>query len=304
VEVATIEMAKIEKYWLDNCRGKIMPQDCVNLAMDIRRRAGEPNNNDMGLIQPIAVMRLSEEDKAKYPGKEYALLAGFRRYTAFTINRSKEIPAVIHATMPKYDALLFNLTENIERQDLNLLQEAETVERLQKLKKQTLDQLAAKFHRSRRWVEIRLHAQELPGIIKADVAKGLLLQEDIEKLHKHRGKPDKQLELAKALKDRRLKADRAPISIALEPKKVFSKRVKGPGDIKSMQDHIVEQFGNGDISGVPEDIRWWIKMLGWTVGYLNDVELYGEFKKYADVHGLKYTVPDEVLEAIKETTAV
>ena len=41
-----------------------------------------------------------------------------------------------------------------------------------------------------------------------------------------------------------------------------------------------------------------------NVSYDPTRELYGEFKKYADVHGLKYTVPDEVLEAIKETTAV
>ena len=95
-----------------NCRGRIIPLDVLDLAKSIK---------ETKLQQPIAVQPFKHPTN---PNIKYRIIAGHRRFMAFVVNKSTTIPAIIRDGLSELDARLLNLTENLKRQDLNMLQEA------------------------------------------------------------------------------------------------------------------------------------------------------------------------------------
>ena len=69
-----------------------------------------------GIIQPISVRRLTD--------KSYELIAGERRLRATEIAKISEIPAIILDYRDSESAMIA-LVENLQREDLNFLEEAE-----------------------------------------------------------------------------------------------------------------------------------------------------------------------------------
>ena len=74
-----------------------------------------------GLIQPILVRRVAAE--------RYEIIAGERRWRASRIAGLNEVPVVIRE-VPDQAALAMALIENIQREDLNPLEEAQGIQRL------------------------------------------------------------------------------------------------------------------------------------------------------------------------------
>lgn len=102
-----------------NTRGLITLDSCFSLAEDIKAR---------GLIQPVL---LRETEKSELLPQQYALVCGYRRFTAtFIINRFETIPAILNTGITKEDALLINVQENNERENLTEQQKVSLVERL------------------------------------------------------------------------------------------------------------------------------------------------------------------------------
>ena len=69
-----------------------------------------------GLIQPISVRKLCDES--------YELIAGERRLRASEIAELSEIPAIVVDYKDK-DSAIVALIENLQREDLNFIEEAE-----------------------------------------------------------------------------------------------------------------------------------------------------------------------------------
>jgi ParB family chromosome partitioning protein len=111
-----------------------------------------------GLIQPITVQHRDEE------ADTYLLVAGERRFRAFERLGRDTIPAIITTGNAEEIALI----ENIQREDLNPLEEAEALERMMERHRYTQEQLGQIIGKSQANVSKALGILTLPETIKAE----------------------------------------------------------------------------------------------------------------------------------------
>jgi len=145
-----------------------------------------------GVVQPI-VVRAGDAD--------YELIAGERRWRAAQIAGLGEIPAVIRA-LDAQAAAAVGLIENIQRQDLNPLEEARAIARLIEDFGLSHQQVAATVGRSRASVSNLLRLQELDESAQQLVEEGRLEMGHARALLGL--PPDRQRILARQVVDRRL----------------------------------------------------------------------------------------------------
>ncbi len=110
-----------------------------------------------GVLQPIIVTKTGENN--------FELIAGERRLRASKIAGKKTIPAIIRA-VKEQEKLEFALLENIQRQDLNVLEEAKAYKRLTDEFNLTQEKVAARIGRARSTVANILRLLSLPQEIQ------------------------------------------------------------------------------------------------------------------------------------------
>lgn len=110
-----------------------------------------------GIIQPISVRRLTD--------KSYELIAGERRLRATEIAEIAEIPAII-VNYRDSESAMIALVENLQREDLNFLEEAEGFNSLIYDHGLTQQELAAKLGKSQSTIANKLRLLKLPSDIK------------------------------------------------------------------------------------------------------------------------------------------
>jgi ParB family chromosome partitioning protein len=113
-----------------------------------------------GVIQPIVVREIGEKG-----GKTYEIIAGERRWRASRLAGLTEIPVVIREVDDR-TVVAMALIENIQREDLNPLEEATALQRLIDEFDLTHAQAAEAVGRSRAAVSNLLRLLELPGEIR------------------------------------------------------------------------------------------------------------------------------------------
>ncbi len=111
-----------------------------------------------GMVQPIIIRPLSES-------KKYEIIAGERRWRAAQIAGMYQVPVVIK-DVPDQAAMCMALIENIQREDLNPLEEAHALERLIKEFEMTHEGIAGAVGRSRSAVSNLLRLLELTNEVK------------------------------------------------------------------------------------------------------------------------------------------
>src|SRR5260221_6053371 len=126
----------------------------AELAESIRAR---------GVIQPIVVRPVNDS--------EYEILAGERRWRAAKIANLERIPAVIRE-VPDEAALGIGLIENIQREDLNPIEEASGLKRLIDEFSLTHEEVARAIGRSRTGVTNLLRLLELAPAVQVMVLEG------------------------------------------------------------------------------------------------------------------------------------
>ena len=115
-----------------------------------------------GLIQPIVV---------RPSGKGYEIVAGERRWRAAQRAQLHQIPALIR-TLDDGEMLELAIIENIQRQDLNAIEEAESYQRLMKSYGHSQEALAKLVGKSRSHVANLLRLLDLPPAVRAMVVDG------------------------------------------------------------------------------------------------------------------------------------
>lgn len=115
-----------------------------------------------GVLQPILVRQI---------GNNYQIVSGERRYRASKIAGMKSIPAVVRY-LNEEKTILAALIENIQRQDLNPVEEARTLRDIILNYGMTHDQLAEKVGKSRSALTNRLRLLQLPPEVQLMVADG------------------------------------------------------------------------------------------------------------------------------------
>lgn len=117
-----------------------------------------------GVIQPIILTKR---------GKRYEIIAGERRFRASKLAGLAKIPAIIREYTDK-EIMEVSLIENIQRQDLNPVEEAEAFKNLIDEYKMKQDDLAERLSKSRSAITNALRLLRLDEKVKAMLAEGLI----------------------------------------------------------------------------------------------------------------------------------
>ena len=117
--------------------------------------------SEYGIVQPIIV---------KKSVKGYELVAGERRTKAAKIAGLKKIPAIIK-DFDDQEMMEIALVENIQRENLNPIDEATSISNIIKLRGYTQDEFVNKFGKSRTYVTNILGLLKLPDEVKKLVEK-------------------------------------------------------------------------------------------------------------------------------------
>ncbi len=159
---------------LDKVRSsKAVPVDLLHPnRFQPRRNFDEASLKDLagsilqnGVLQPILVRRHPERPS------EFEIVAGERRWRAAQMAKLHEIPVVIREFSDR-QALETALVENMQRQDLSPIEEAEGYQRLIEDFSHTQEALASAVGKSRSHVANTLRLLSLPDSVKAMLTAG------------------------------------------------------------------------------------------------------------------------------------
>jgi len=134
-----------------NPRRNFPEAQIAELAASIRER---------GLVQPLVVRPSGTS------GKSYEIVAGERRWRAAQVARLKEVPVVVRS-LSDQEALEIAIIENVQREDLNAIEEAEGYNVLMANHGYTQEDLAKVIGKSRSHLANTLRLLKLPeGVLK------------------------------------------------------------------------------------------------------------------------------------------
>ena len=119
-----------------------------------------------GLLQPITVRK---------SGDKFELIAGERRYRACMLNGAKDIEAIIMQSTDEESANLA-LIENIQREDLNAIEQAMAMRRIMRTENITQNELAQRLGYKQSTVANKLRLLKLPDYIKKAISMGTITE--------------------------------------------------------------------------------------------------------------------------------
>lgn len=205
-------------------RGQFQPRQSMDkLALEELSRSIV----EQGIIQPIVVRSLAKD--------KYEIIAGERRWRAAQLAQLDEVPVVVRQVGDR-QVIAMALIENIQRENLNPIEEAQSLKRLIDEFSMTQEQAATAVGRSRPAVANILRLLGLPANIKE-----MLKQGEIEMGHARAllGAPeDKQILAAQYIKNNGLSVRAAEKYI-----KSLSVSVSSPAKTKT-QDPDVQRLEN------------------------------------------------------------
>ncbi|MBR7113046.1 MAG: ParB/RepB/Spo0J family partition protein [Firmicutes bacterium] len=149
-----------------------LPLDKIEPNPDQPRREFDPTKlselaasiREHGVLQPIVVV--------KKDGGKYMIVAGERRWRASAQAELKEIPAIVR-DLSELHLKELALIENIQREDLQPLEEAETYRELMELHGYTQEDLAARLGKSRPYIANTLRLLQLDDEQQGMLARGV-----------------------------------------------------------------------------------------------------------------------------------
>lgn len=147
----------------------------------------------IGIFQPILV-----QDK----GDHYMIVAGERRWRAALKAGLKEVPVIIK-NYTEEEIVIISLLENIQRVDLNPIEEAQTYKKLIDTYKYKQDEVAEKVSKSRTAVTNSMRLLKLADEVQELLIENLISSGHARALLAVEGK-DLQYELAQRIIDERL----------------------------------------------------------------------------------------------------
>jgi ParB family transcriptional regulator, chromosome partitioning protein len=118
-----------------------------------------------GIVQPLVVTRA---------GDKYKLIAGERRFRAAQKAGLATVPVVVRDALKSGDALQLALIENIQREDLNPMEEASAYHQLHDEFGMTQEEIARRVGKERSTVANFLRLLKLPASVKELLASGRL----------------------------------------------------------------------------------------------------------------------------------
>ena len=117
-----------------------------------------------GVLQPLLVQK--EKDY-------YKIIAGERRWRAARLAGLTEIPVIVKEFTPQ-DSMAVSLIENLQRQNLNPMEESMAYQKLLTEFSMTQEQIAEKLGKSRSAIANSLRLQNLPEAVQKSISEGMI----------------------------------------------------------------------------------------------------------------------------------
>lgn len=186
-----------------------------------------------GIMQPILVRKVENH--------RFEIIAGERRWRAAQIAGLKQVPVVVRE-VPDEAALAMALIENIQREDLNPIEEAQGIKRLIDEFAMTHEGAAEAVGRSRSAVSNLLRLLNLPKTVQDMVLQGTLDMGHARALLPL--SPSKQLEAAHEIEHKGLSVREAERLVAKLLKPEAPKKHPSPDrDTLRLQEDLAEKLG-------------------------------------------------------------
>lgn len=135
-----------------------------------------------GIIQPL-VIRKKENDK-------YELISGERRLRAAGMVGLETVPCVLMSVSDS-DSALFAIIENIQRDNLNFFEEAESIHRLMTEFNMTQDEISKKLGKSQSYFSNKIRLLKLPPDLRAVILENSLTERHARALLKLKNDVDR-----------------------------------------------------------------------------------------------------------------
>lgn len=205
----------INKRGLGKGLGALIPENeekMQNAVVDLKITDVEPNERqprkafddqaltdlsesikEHGVVQPIIVRKI---------GNSYQIIAGERRWRASRLAGKKTIPAIIKECS-NLEVMELALIENLQREDLNSIEEALAYKSLIEEYNMTQDEISKQIGKSRPAIANSLRLLQLPQEIKEMIAQGKITQGHARALLAIEGEK-KQLDIAEKIINQQL----------------------------------------------------------------------------------------------------
>ena len=184
-----------------------------------------------GIIQPIAVRKISDD--------KFEIIAGERRWRAAQLANMHEVPTVILDANDEL-AAEFAVLENVQREGLNALEEAEGYQTLINTFGYTQDKIAEMIGKSRTYIANILRLKKLPNDIQNMVTNGLLTAGHARSLID----VDNNIELAKIIINKNLSVRQSELLSKKNPKSYQSDKEKSiDPNVKDLQNSLELKTG-------------------------------------------------------------
>jgi len=217
-----------------NPRKNFAEEDLADLASSIREK---------GIVQPI-LARATPEDPERFE-----IIAGERRWRAAARAGLHEVPVVVHKVDDR-EALEIAIIENVQRADLNALEEAEGYQRLIDEFDYSQAQLGEVIGKSRSHVANTLRLLKLPESVRGMISEGKLSAGHARTLVTHED-PET---VAKAIVETGLNVREAEALTRKGPKEPKAERPAPVADEKDADTLAVEKRLS-DVLGLKVEIR-------------------------------------------------
>lgn len=223
------ELRKLPVEWLQSGKyqpRKDMSQDALEeLANSIRAQ---------GVIQPIVVRSIGEN--------RFEIIAGERRWRASQLARLEVVPCLVKDVADEA-AVAIALIENIQREDLNAIEEAVALQRLLTEFELTHQQVAEAVGKSRTTVTNLLRLNQLNEDVKRFVEHGDLDMGHARALLALSGQAQSELAKLVAQKGLTVRDTEKLVQKALEPARVRVEQVQDP-QFGYLERQLAEKIGN------------------------------------------------------------
>ena len=184
-----------------------------------------------GIIQPIAVRKISDD--------KYEIIAGERRWRAAQLANIHEVPTVLLDADDEL-AAEFAVLENVQREGLNSLEEANGYQTLIDKFNYTQDKIAEMIGKSRVYIANTLRLKRLPNEIQDMITNGLLTPGHARSLID----VNNNVELAKEIINKNLSVRQA--ELLSKKNATFSKKIKIRNidpNIKDLENSLEQKTG-------------------------------------------------------------
>jgi ParB family chromosome partitioning protein len=212
-------------------RGRYQPRTKMDdaslqeLAASIRKQ---------GLMQPILVRPID--------GGRYEIIAGERRWRAAKIAGLDEVPVLVRE-VPDSAALAMALVENIQREDLNPLEEANGVQRLIDEFKLTHQEAAEAIGRSRTATTNLLRLRNLQKPVQALLFDGKLEMGHARALLALEGRRQESVARRVAARGLSVRQTENLVNAILHPSPKARRKISGDRDVARLEEELSDEIG-------------------------------------------------------------